>query len=69
MGPEGIAGTAYFEVFARHEDGEPIRHVGSVRATSAKDAEVFAYTLYDEFPWKEMLVAPRSEIVSVIRPA
>ena len=58
----------YHEVFARHKDGERIRHVGSVRATNPKDAGVFAHTLYDEFPWKEMFVVPRSAIVSVVRP-
>lgn len=61
-------GAAYYEVFARHENGEQIRHVGSVLAATPKDAEVFAHTLYDEFPWKAMFVAPRSAIVAVIRP-
>ena len=61
-------GGQYYEVFARHEPGEPIRHVGSVRARSAKDAEVFAYTIYDEFKWKEMFVAPRGAMVRVVRP-
>jgi 1,2-phenylacetyl-CoA epoxidase PaaB subunit len=65
----GVAERAYYEVFARHEDGEPIRHVGSVSATNPKDARVFAFTLYDEFRWKEMFVAPRAMIVPVIRPA
>lgn len=67
MGARDRAG--YFEVFARHEAGERIRHVGSVLATNPKDAEVFAHTLYDEFPWKEMFVVPRAAIVPVIRPA
>ena len=61
--------SPYFEVFARHEDGEPIRHIGSVRAASSKDAGVFAVTLYDEFKWKAMFVVPRSDLNSIVRPA
>jgi 1,2-phenylacetyl-CoA epoxidase PaaB subunit len=58
----------YWEVFARHEDDEPVRHVGTVRAVDAKDARFFAHALYDEFSWKEMFVAPRSDMVPLIRP-
>jgi hypothetical protein len=63
-GPSG----GYWDVFARHEDAEPVHYVGTVRAVSSKDARVFAYTLYDEFRWKEMFVAPRDEMVIVIGP-
>lgn len=59
----------YWEVFAREDDSVPVRHVGAVEAVSAEDAEVFAKTLYDEFRWIEMFVAPRRAIVEVIRPA
>lgn len=58
----------YFEVFARHETDEPMRHVGTVRATTVKDAGVFAFSLYDEFKWKAMFVTPRASLVRVIRP-
>lgn len=57
-----------YEVFARHEDNEPLRHIGSVSARNSRDAEVFAYTLYDEFPWKAMFVVPRAEMLLLIRP-
>ena len=59
----------YWEVFAREGTDLPLRHVGAVEATGSEDASVFARTLYDEFRWIEMIVAPRRSIVSVARPA
>jgi 1,2-phenylacetyl-CoA epoxidase PaaB subunit len=59
----------YYEVFARHDLNEPLHHIGTVRAASPKDAGVFAYTLYDEWKWREMFVAPRGSVIQVIRPA
>jgi hypothetical protein len=59
---------SYWDVFARHEDTGPVRHVGTVRAVDHKDAGVFAYSLYDEYKWKEMFVAPRDQMVHLIRP-
>ena len=59
----------YWEVFAREDADVPLRHVGAVEATCADDANVYARTLYDEFRWIEMLVAPRRTVVAVIRPA
>ncbi len=58
----------YWEVLAREAADVPLRHVGAVEATGADDASVFARTLYDEFRWIEMLVAPRRTIVPVLRP-
>jgi 1,2-phenylacetyl-CoA epoxidase PaaB subunit len=58
-----------WDVFAREDRGVPIRHVGSVEATSRDDAEVFATTLYDEFRWIEMFIAPRRAVIEVVRPA
>ncbi len=58
----------YYEVFARHDLLEPLRHVGTVRATTSKDAGVFAFSLYDEWKWKEMFVTPRGRIIRVIVP-
>ncbi len=62
------AGAALYEVFARHGT-EPLRHVGSVRATSPEEAGVFAYTLYDERGWSEMFVVPRDRVVWVVSPS
>ncbi len=58
----------YWEVFAREDRAGSLRHVGAVAARDRDDAEVFAVTLYDEFRWTEMLVAPRRAIIEVIRP-
>jgi 1,2-phenylacetyl-CoA epoxidase PaaB subunit len=58
----------HYEVFARHDKQPRLRHVGEVQAEDDDDAVVFAYTLYDERRWQEMLVVPRSAIVTLIRP-
>ncbi len=59
----------YYEVFAaRAEGGEPLRHVGTVRATSAREAAIFAHKLYDEWRWRAMFVVPRDALVAVIHP-
>jgi 1,2-phenylacetyl-CoA epoxidase PaaB subunit len=58
-----------WDVFAREDRSVPVRHVGSLEAAGREDAEVFATTLYDEFRWVEMFIAPRRAILEVIRPA
>jgi 1,2-phenylacetyl-CoA epoxidase PaaB subunit len=65
----GAPGREDWEVFAREDRAVPMRHVGSVEAVDRNDAEVFATTLYDEFRWVEMFIAPRRAIGEVIRPA
>ena len=57
-----------WEVFARHEASQPIRHVGTVEAATPDDAEVFATTVYEEFKWIDMFIAPRRSIVTVVDP-
>lgn len=58
-----------YEVFAaRAEKGEPVKNVGAVRATSLREAAVFAHTLYDEWRWREMFVVARRTLIQVIRP-
>ena len=64
----GIADREYWEVFATEDRAGPLRHVGTVEAVDRDDAGVFATTLYDEFKWTEMFVAPRRAIIQVIRP-
>lgn len=61
-------GAAPYEVFARHGKQDAVHHVGMVRAMSLSDAEVFAYTIFDERKWVEMFVAPRTALYPVIRP-
>jgi hypothetical protein len=58
-----------YDVFAaRAEKGEPLKNVGAVRATTLREAGVFAHKLYDEWRWREMLVVPRRALIQVIRP-
>ena len=56
----------YFEVFARHQKDPAIQHLGMVRAVDAADAEVYAYTMYDERRWSELFVAPRERLIHVV---
>ena len=58
----------YYEVFARHELDDPLHHIGTVLAASPKDAGVFAYTLYDEWKWRELFVAPRRSLIRGVFP-
>lgn len=59
----------HYEVFARHNPDHPLRHIGTVEAATLDDAEVFATTLYEEWKWIELFIAPRRAIVDVVRPA
>ena len=63
------AAREYYEVFARHNPGQPLRHIGTVEAATLDDAEVFSTTLYEEWKWIEMFITPRRCIVDVVRPA
>ena len=47
-------------------DEEPLHHIGNVIAPGVGLAKAYAYTLYQEVTWSEMVVAPRSDIVTVI---
>ena len=58
--------TDPYEVFARHGKEDAIHHVGMVHAASPEDAEVFAYTIFDERKWVEMFVTPREAIVTAL---
>ena len=56
-----------YEVFAKVKANESLRHCGNVMASDEEGAKVYAYKMYDEFPWTEMVVIPRREIVTVIK--
>ncbi len=56
-----------YEVFAKVKAEDPLRHCGNVMATDSGGAKVYAYKMYDEFPWSEMVVVPRRKMVTVIR--
>jgi 1,2-phenylacetyl-CoA epoxidase PaaB subunit len=56
-----------YEVFARKDHHEELKHVGSVDASDDELAKVYAWALYDEETWVEMCVVPRAAIVPVTR--
>jgi hypothetical protein len=55
-------------VFARRKYSEALYEVGTVRAETPELAAMFAESIYDEHPWIEMVVAPRSTMRTVIAP-
>ena len=55
-------------VFARRKYDEPIYQVGTVTAGTPEMAAMFARSIYDEHPWIEMVVLPRSSMRTVIAP-
>lgn len=57
-----------YEVYGRGRQDDALWHLGMVRAVSVADAEVFAYTTFDEQKWVELLVVPRSAVVPVVAP-
>ena len=59
--PEG----KIYEVFARFNREEPLHHIGNVIADDDELARLYAYTLYDEWSWQEMIMVPRQEIVTL----
>ena len=56
-----------YEVFAKVKTEDPLRHCGNVMASDEEGAKVYAYKMYDEFPWGEMVVIPRRDLVTIIR--
>ena len=58
-----------YEVFATPRSSEPLHHVGSVIAVSPRLAGMYAYALYDEWGWSEMIIVPRAQIKTLVAPA
>ncbi|NIP59547.1 MAG: hypothetical protein GWM92_14575 [Gemmatimonadetes bacterium] len=56
-----------YEVFARKERGEALRHIGYLNAPDDELARVYAWRTYDEENWFEMCVVPRKAIIAVNR--
>ena len=54
-----------FEVFARKNRGEPLRHIGNLNAPDASLARVYAYQTYDEDRWFDMWIVPRDAMIEV----
>ncbi|MFQ5628695.1 MAG: hypothetical protein ACE5I1_08040 [bacterium] len=55
-----------YEVFAKFKKEEPLRNIGSVVASDAELAKMYAYKLYDEWTWSEMFIVEREKIITVI---
>ena len=53
-------------VLARRKYEEPLYEVGTVTADDPGMAALFARSIYDEHPWIEMVVVPRSAMRTVI---
>lgn len=62
--PEGDV----YEVFAKFNRNEPLHHIGNVIAVNRDLASMYAYTLYDEWGWSEMIIVPRREIRTLVGP-
>jgi 1,2-phenylacetyl-CoA epoxidase PaaB subunit len=56
-----------WEVFARSEYSEPLRHIGAVTEEDEDLALVSARSIYDEQPWIEMIIVVRAAIREAIR--
>ena len=59
--------TEVWEVFARKDYEEPLHHVGAVTEDDEDLAQVAARSIYDEQPWIEMIIVPRSAIRAPIK--
>jgi 1,2-phenylacetyl-CoA epoxidase PaaB subunit len=64
--PETTPDGDVYEVFAKFSREEPLHHIGNVSAEDPDLAAVYAYTLYDEWGWREMIIVPRKEIVTLV---
>ena len=60
-------GTVW-EVFARKAYEDPLHHVGTVTESDEDLALVSARSIYDEQPWIQMIIVPRSSIREAIKP-
>jgi 1,2-phenylacetyl-CoA epoxidase PaaB subunit len=54
-----------YEVFARKDHGEELKHIGSVNASDDELARIYAWSAYDEESWVEMCVVPRDAVIPV----
>ena len=66
--PASTAAGDIYEVFAKFNVEDPLRHVGNVIAPDPQLAGMYAYTLYDEWTWSEMIIVPRRQILTLIEP-
>ena len=57
-----------YDVFARKARVDPLRHVGRVVAPDDGIAQAYARATYDEERWVEMVIVPRSAVITVLAP-
>jgi 1,2-phenylacetyl-CoA epoxidase PaaB subunit len=62
----GRNSNSVWEVFARKEYDEPLHHVGTITEPDEDLALVSARAVYDEQPWIQMIIVPRSAIREAI---
>lgn len=55
-----------WEVFARLRYEDPLHHVGTITEPDEDLALVSARAVYDEHPWIQMIIVPRSAIREAI---
>ncbi|MCI0436090.1 MAG: hypothetical protein L0271_20980 [Gemmatimonadetes bacterium] len=60
-----MAHQRIFEVFARKNRGEPLRHIGNLNAPDEALARVYAFDTYDEEKWFDMWVVDRADLHEV----
>jgi hypothetical protein len=63
---EALNETRTWQVYARRKYVEPLYEIGNVTTDDVELARVYAYSIYDEFSWIEMIIVPRDSIVTVI---
>ena len=57
---------AVWEVFARQAYEEPLHHVGTITEPDEDLALISARAVYDEQPWIQMIIVPRTAIREAI---
>jgi 1,2-phenylacetyl-CoA epoxidase PaaB subunit len=66
--PHGLTiDTKMWEVYARRKYDEPLYQVGTVAADDPELGTVYARTIFNEFPWIEMVLVPRETVITVIQ--
>jgi 1,2-phenylacetyl-CoA epoxidase PaaB subunit len=65
----GSAAGEVYEVFAKNKLEDTLHHVGTVIAPDAELGRVYAFALYQEWAWAEMIIAPRRAVIPIIKVA
>lgn len=67
MSPAPESRDTVWEVFARTAYEDPLHHVGTVTEDDEQLALVSARAIYDEQPWIQMILVPRTAIREAIK--